>query len=126
MVRAGKTYRHFHERIFEVSLHTDYIKSTLGGTARWRRNLSDKYPDDPRLPLAAEALQAIAKSDPSEVPAHLLDKLHSYRGPEFTTAVRDASRMVGYRRAVFSLTEFVELVLDKLASQPAGHRELAQ
>jgi hypothetical protein len=99
-----------------MSLHTDYIKSTLGGTARWRRNLSDKYPDDPRLPLAAGALQAIANSDPSEVPVHLLAKLETYGGPEFTTAVRDASRLVGYRRAVFSLTEFVELVLDKLAT----------
>ena len=102
-----------------MSLHTDYIKSMLGGTARWRRTLATKYPDDPRLLLAAEALQVIARSDPSEVPTHLLDKLHSFPGPEFTTAVRDASRMVGYRRAVFSLTEFVELVLDRLACQSA-------
>ena len=83
------------------SLHTDYIKSTLGGSAHWRRKLAEKYPDDTRLPLAAKALQAIAWSDPSTVPADLLAKLETYRGPEFTTAVRDASRMVGYRRAVF-------------------------
>jgi hypothetical protein len=108
-----------------MSLHTDYMKSTLGGTARWRRTLADKFPDDPRLPLAADALQAIARANASEVPAHLLDKLHSYRGPEFTTAVRDASRMVGYRRAVFSLQEFVELVLDLLANQPVAGSTLA-
>ena len=95
----------------------DYLQIRVGQTAAWRRNLADKFPDDPRNVRAAERLEQLAKADCSAIPPDVTEALRPYlTTAAFRDIVSEISRDVEFRCRPKSFDDFLKLVSQKLAA----------
>jgi hypothetical protein len=100
-----------------VSIHVEYVKSRLGGAARWRKGLIAQYPQDRRIQIAEKLLQELSATDPADVSPEIKEALRPYTGPAFVQAVNDTARLVGFRILPVTLDDFLRAVLRRLEAQ---------
>jgi hypothetical protein len=89
-----------------MSLALDFVRFRLKCAARWRRDLTARFPADLRNKHAAEALSALA-----------IDPHHSVA---FADAVQAVGKAVHFRVRPAGLDAFLKLVLTEL--ETAGAR----
>ena len=97
------------------------LRTSLARSASWRRGLQNRFPDDPRNEAAAENLDWLA-DEASGISDEAWDQLQSfYRWDswEWSEAVSQAARLVGYRN-VRTLPDFVASLVGIL-SQPKSN-----
>jgi|ERR1700688_2153084 hypothetical protein len=85
-------------------------RSSLARSASWRRGLKSRFPDDSRLIRAAENLDQLASeaSSLSDASWEELKNFYRWDSWEWSDAISQAARLVGYLCVPKTLSGFIE------------------
>lgn len=93
-----------------TALRREVIQFGTRQSARWRHNLSTRFPDDYRNRLAAERLLELATE--AQCSETLLDEVFG-RITNLRPAISAACREIGFRHDVESLDDLLRLMLEQ-------------
>jgi hypothetical protein len=87
----------------------------IGTTAKWRRNMCERWPDDSRNERAANRLDDLAAASIDDVTPETWLAIEPHGKPKLRQVVCEVAKQVGFSKSPETIEEFFRDVVAKLA-----------